>query len=63
MKKRYRPRGLILPAHDEVTGDESGDTAREVIIDDGEPVATGLLDQHGNPLYRVVERIKIGFVK
>lgn len=33
---------------------------RTVYIED-EPVDTGLVDQHGTPLYRVAERIAPGF--
>lgn len=38
-------------------------STRTVIMDDDEPERTGLLDQHGTPIYRVRERIPFGFVK
>jgi hypothetical protein len=34
-----------------------------VIEDDGEPQHTGLLDQHGNPLYRVKNRQPCGYCR
>ncbi len=37
-------------------------SSREVIVADDAPVKTGLLDAQGRPLYRVRERIRIGFV-
>ena len=36
-------------------------TANEVHEPEPDPQRTGLLDQYGNPLYRVVERHKMGF--
>lgn len=35
-------------------------TTRTVIVDD-EPVKTGLLDRNGTPLYRVRDRLRLGF--
>lgn len=32
-----------------------------VIEDDPTPIRTGLLDQHGTPLYRMPERVPLGF--
>ena len=34
----------------------------QIAVEDDQPEKTGLLDQHGDPLYRVRERIKTGFV-
>lgn len=51
--------------------DEAGDDPRflplelkglTVMAEDDAPEKTGLLDQHGNPIYRVREHIKAGFV-
>lgn len=39
------------------------ETTRQVIVEDDVPVQTGLLDQYGDPLYRVRERIPFGFVR
>ncbi len=38
-------------------------SSRQVIVEDDAPVATGLVDASGLPLYRVRQRIAIGFVK
>jgi len=38
-------------------------TTRTVILEDDGPVKTGLLDANGTPLYRMPNRIPIGFVK
>ncbi len=37
-------------------------SSRTILLDDDEPVKTGLLDASGTPLYRVRERIRFGFV-
>lgn len=34
-----------------------------VYAEEREPVRTGLVDQHGTPIFRVPERIPFGFVK
>ena len=38
-------------------------STRTVIIEDGGPIRTGLLDETGTPLYRLPNKIKMGFVK
>lgn len=48
--------------HDPWTGEVSV-TADEVVEPaDDAPVRTGLFDQHGNPLYRVRDKLPFGFV-
>jgi hypothetical protein len=38
-------------------------TTREVIVGDEEPVKMGLVDAQGVPIYRVRERLPVGFVR
>lgn len=33
-----------------------------VIMDEDQPIQTGLLDQNGTPLYRTPDKIKLGFL-
>lgn len=40
---------------------EPGETIT-VLADEGAPVKTGILDENGTPLYRMPERVRIGFV-
>lgn len=61
MSVRYvtkRPRAGYEAEYGEFWDDAHGVTVFEA--DDG-PQETGLLDAHGNPLYRLVERRPIGF--
>ena len=41
--------------------DEVSETARQLIEQEDAPEKTGLLDQHGRPLYRVRESVPFGF--
>jgi hypothetical protein len=52
---RYVPRSAVGGYED------ASATASEVILDEGGPVFSGLLDANGEKLYRVPERVPIGF--
>lgn len=60
MRYVTRPRSVFVMI------DEFGDqsmTADEVFCaEDDSPQPTGLLDQHGNPIFRTTDRIKLGFL-
>lgn len=62
MADRYvalaRPRRVRLDY-----GDDFGGPQRSMMVfeDDAGPVETGLYDANGVPLYRVPERVKMGF--
>lgn len=42
--------------------DEDPVIVRDVIVEEGGPVATGLYNADGEQLFRVPERVKIGFI-
>ena len=41
--------------------DDDGKTARDIIVEDESPQDTGLIDQFGNKLCRVKDRLPVGF--
>lgn len=53
-----RPRAIILDGD----ADSLSMTADQVIITDDQPTPVGLVDSHGHAIYRIADRIQIGFV-
>lgn len=55
----------MMPAEVVWDGDFYLDAPRSILVmeDDASPTPTGLLDASGTPIYRLVERIKVGFVQ
>ncbi len=45
----------------EFEGETVAPTSIMILEEDNTPIRTGLLDQYGNPIYRVPTRIKVGF--
>lgn len=52
-----RPRAIVLDGWN----NDLSVTAHEMIITDDSPVPVGLVDAHGHPIYRIAERVPIGF--
>lgn len=52
----------LRPRADWLEEDGQPVIARDVIVEDAAPVNTGLLDQHGTPIYRTPDKIRMGFV-
>lgn len=52
-----RPRSVILYEMDQ----DASVTADQVIVSDDTPIDSGLLDVSGNRLFRVEDRIPLGF--
>ncbi len=59
----YVTKPRLVKANDDEDDYEPSLTARTVHEIDDDAEFTGLLDAQGNPLYRVPERCKMGFVK
>lgn len=60
---RYVPRAHRPRACDPDWSEFAQPRTMDVIVpDDDEPRDTGLLDQHGVPLFRVPERVRCGFI-
>jgi hypothetical protein len=56
MSDRYVTRAAVLQWDDDAAA-----TASEMIVEDDAPRPTGLLNAQGEPLYRVRERLPVGF--
>ncbi len=54
---------LASPSRADADWGYSNDRSMEVIASDEGPIRTGLVDANGTPLYRLPERIPLGFCR
>lgn len=54
-----RPKSVQINYSDDLEGNFQ--IAGETVIEDSDPIATGLVDIHGDPIYRVKDHVPFGF--